>query len=68
MQDSDGDDKEMWEGISKEEWNDWRWQFENRITTVDQLKAVVNLTPEEEEGVARCLARLRMAITPTTQA
>jgi len=64
MQDSDGDDKEMWEGISKEEWNDWRWQFENRITTVDQLKAVVNLTPEEEEGVARCLARLRMAITP----
>ncbi|HBK61142.1 MAG TPA: lysine 2,3-aminomutase, partial [Firmicutes bacterium] len=25
---------------------------------------VVTLTPEEEEGVAKCLARLRMAITP----
>ncbi|MCR4426246.1 MAG: lysine 2,3-aminomutase [Firmicutes bacterium] len=54
----------MWEDVSPSDWNDWRWQFRNRITTLDQLKQVVNLTPDEENGVAKCLAALRMAITP----
>lgn len=54
----------MWEDVSKDQWNDWRWQLAHRITTVEQLKQVVKLTPEEEQGVHQCLTRLRMAITP----
>ncbi len=46
------------------DWNDWRWQLRNRVETVDALKRCIDLTPAEEEGVARCLKSLRMAITP----
>ncbi|MFH1776468.1 MAG: KamA family radical SAM protein [Candidatus Omnitrophota bacterium] len=54
----------MWEGISEEEWNDWRWQLKNRITTAEQLKKIITLTPEEEEGIKHSGGRLSMAITP----
>lgn len=54
----------LWKDVSKEEWNDWRWQVRNRITTVDQLKQVINLSDEEAEKINRSLTRLRMAITP----
>jgi len=54
----------MWEDVTSEEWQDWRWQLKNRITDLDQLRRVLALTSEEEEGVAKCLTRLRMAITP----
>lgn len=54
----------LWKDVSEEQWNDWKWQFRNRITDLDTLKQVVALAPEEEAGVARCLERLRMAITP----
>lgn len=50
--------------IPDEQWNDWHWQVENRVETVEDLKKYVKLTPEEEEGVRKCLGTLRMAITP----
>ena len=54
----------LWKKVTAQEWNDWRWQLRNRITTVDQLKQVVEMTPEEEDMVNRALKSLRMAITP----
>ena len=54
----------LWKNVTEEQWNDWRWQVANRITTLEELKQVIDLTPEEEEGVKRCLQTLRMAITP----
>lgn len=50
--------------VAQKDWNDWRWQVRNRIETLDDLKKYIKLTPQEEEGVARCLECLRMAITP----
>ncbi len=55
---------EMFPNVSDAEWNDWKWQVRNRIETLDQLKKYISLTPEEEEGVAKSLKTLRMAITP----
>lgn len=54
----------LWKNVKKDDWDSWQWQVRNRIQTVDQLKQVVNLTPEEEEGVHECLSVLRMAISP----
>lgn len=55
---------ELWKDVTPEQWNDWKWQVANRITTVEQLKQVINITPEEEDGIHECLKTLRMAITP----
>ncbi len=54
----------MWQDVTDNQWNDWHWQVANRITEIDQLKHLVNLTGEEEEGIRNCLKTLRMAITP----
>ncbi len=55
---------ELWKDVSPEQWNDWHWQVAHRITSLEQLKQVIELTAEEEEGVRQCLQTLRMAITP----
>jgi lysine 2,3-aminomutase len=56
--------KELYPEVTDEQWNDWTWQVKNRVETLDQLKALMTLTEEEEEGVKKSLATLRMAITP----
>lgn len=50
--------------VPEEQWNDWHWQLQNRIETVEDLKKYIAITPEEEDGVRKCLGTLRMAITP----
>lgn len=54
----------LWKDVTPEEWNDWHWQVRNRITTLEQLKQVIDLTMEEAEGIEKCLQLFRMAITP----
>ncbi|MFZ3173031.1 MAG: lysine 2,3-aminomutase [Carboxydocellales bacterium] len=54
----------LWKDITEEQWKDWRWQLSNRITSAEQLREVIELTPTEEQGVKHCLKTLRMAITP----
>lgn len=50
--------------VADEQWNDWKWQVKNRIETLEQLKSLIHLTEEEEQGVKESLKTLRMAITP----
>ena len=54
----------LWSDIDEAQWNDWHWQLTNRITTVDKLSQVINLTDEEKQVIDRSLNTLRMAITP----
>lgn len=54
----------IWKDVTEQQWNNWQWQVANRITDLEKLKQVVNLTPEEEEGVKKSLEILRMGITP----
>ncbi|MDR3287302.1 MAG: lysine 2,3-aminomutase, partial [Prevotellaceae bacterium] len=56
--------KKMFPNVTDQQWNDWHWQVQNRIETLAQLKQYINLTAEEEYGVAKSLETLRMAITP----
>ncbi|MGV8145501.1 MAG: lysine 2,3-aminomutase [Alkaliphilus sp.] len=55
---------ELWKDVTEEQWNDWHWQVKNRITSIEDLKKVINLTKDEEEGIEKCLTTIRMAITP----
>lgn len=54
----------IWADVSEKEWDDWHWQVRNRITTLERLGQVLDLAPEEREGVIRANGNLRMAITP----
>ena len=54
----------LWKGVGDAEWNDWQWQIANRITTVDDLRKVINISDEEAATIEKSLGKLRMAITP----
>jgi len=57
-------DIELWKEVTDSEWNDWRWQVKNRITSVDILKKIINISKEEEEEIEEVLKKFRMGITP----
>ena len=54
----------LWKDVTEDQWLDWKWQLSNRITTLNKLEQVINLTDEERMGVKASLEKLRMAITP----
>lgn len=54
----------LWREVSEKEWNDWRWQLRHRITTFEQIKEIIDLTPEEIEGIKHSKGRLALAVTP----
>lgn len=55
----------FWENVSETDWNDWRWQLKNRITTLNQLERLMpTLTPEEHAGTQLANHKLALAITP----
>lgn len=54
-----------WSHISDTDWNDWRWQLKNRITSLEQLQRLMpSLSPEEHAGTLLANSKLALAITP----
>lgn len=54
-----------WSAVSEADWNDWRWQLKNRVTTLEQLeKLLPTLTPSERAGAKLAKSKLAMAIPP----
>lgn len=54
----------LWKGVTPQQWQDWKWQLRNRITSIEQLEQIIYIKPHEREGIQNCLKKLRMAITP----
>ena len=54
----------LWKDVTNQEWEDWHWQLRNRIYTLEQLRQVIRVTPEEEAAVEKREGRLVMAIPP----
>ncbi len=50
--------------VSDEEWNDWRWQFRNRITTLEELARHLPVPAHEWDLRQHVLRDFRMGITP----
>ena len=54
-----------WKDVPEADWNDWKWQLKNRITTLEKLQRFLpTLTPEEFEGTILANHKLALAITP----
>jgi len=54
-----------WSNVAEADWDDWRWQLQHRITSLEQLQRFLpTLTPEELTGAVLSNRKLAMAITP----
>ncbi len=53
----------IWADVPDEKWNDWRWQLSNRVNDLDEIEGILNLTPEERDGLS-APDKFRVDITP----
>jgi len=56
--------RSIWKGVADDQWNDWHWQQRERVTRLDQLEKVINLTADERQAVVDADAQFHMGITP----
>ncbi|MBN2346352.1 MAG: KamA family radical SAM protein [Candidatus Aminicenantes bacterium] len=49
----------LWKGVDEQQWNDPRWQLQNSIRGVEQLKKVIRLNALQEREIARTVDTLR---------
>ncbi len=54
---------ELWADVADELWNDWQWQLGHRLSSLQQLRELIRLTPEEEEGLS-AEGKFHVDITP----
>jgi lysine 2,3-aminomutase len=50
--------------ISPTDWNNWRWQQRNRVTTLDELDRAIDMTIDEKNAFNACKDRFKAGITP----
>ena len=55
-----------WTEVPDSDWNDWRWQMRNRVTSLEQLERFIpRLTREERAGALLAgRSKLAVGITP----
>lgn len=51
-------------GADEENWNDYKWQLKNRITSVDILSKIINISSEEINKIKEVEKQFRWAISP----
>jgi lysine 2,3-aminomutase len=54
----------LWRNVPEKKWNDWRWQSQNAIRSVRQLRSLLPFTPEELEAIGALEAEYKLAIPP----
>ena len=50
--------------IPQENWNDWKWQFRNRITTVEKLATLIPLSAKEKSQLKLVTTKYPLSVTP----
>ncbi len=56
--------RRFWPGTTAADWNDWHWQFRNRIRTPEELARVFRLSADEYAAVMNHKGPLPVGITP----
>src|SRR5438309_5565020 len=54
----------LWRDVPDHHWDDWRWQSQNAIRSVRQLRNLLSFTNEELEAIGRLEGDYKLAIPP----
>ncbi|MCL2149341.1 MAG: KamA family radical SAM protein [Dehalococcoidia bacterium] len=56
--------RQLFASVSPEDWHDWRWQFKNRITSVEELNEYLPLSGKQQAQLRLVSLKYPFAITP----
>ncbi|MGI6169762.1 MAG: lysine 2,3-aminomutase, partial [Christensenellales bacterium] len=51
-------------GANQRDWDSWQWQLKNRITTIDQLASILELSDAQKTAIQEISGKYRWATTP----
>src|SRR5260370_42518672 len=54
----------LWRDVPETQWNAWRWQSQNAIRSVRQLRTLLPFTPEELEAIGELEGQYKLTIPP----
>src|SRR5262245_6952015 len=54
----------LWRDVPLKQWNDWRWQSQNAIRSVRQLRDLLPFAADELEAIGALEAEYKLAIPP----
>ncbi len=54
----------LWRDVPDHQWNDWRWQSQNAIRSVRQLRELLCFTSEELQAIGALEGEYKLAIPP----
>jgi lysine 2,3-aminomutase len=54
----------LWRNVPKKNWDDWRWQSQNAIRSVRQLRELLSFSPQDLEVMGELEAEYKLAIPP----
>jgi lysine 2,3-aminomutase len=54
----------LWRDVPDHQWNDWRWQSQNAVRSVRQLRQLLSFTAEELEAIGALEGEYKLAIPP----
>lgn len=54
----------IWTDTPESDWNNWVWQQQKRIKTLEQLEKVLNVTEDERQAYLQSHEQFNMGITP----
>lgn len=55
---------EYYKDVSDKDWNNWIWQQKNRISTLEELEKIINVSDAEREAFDKCKDLFHVGITP----
>ncbi|MBE3032153.1 MAG: lysine 2,3-aminomutase, partial [Actinobacteria bacterium] len=53
----------LFKDVTEEEWNDYRWQLRNRLTTTADFDRVLNFTDQQRADLDACMGKFRVSVT-----
>lgn len=57
-------EKNPYSDVPSKQWNNWKWQLENQLTSVDDVIRILNPSEKIIEGIKVASKNFRMSITP----
>src|ERR1035437_1220321 len=56
--------RRLFSHVSDSDWNDWRWHFRNRITSVEELAKYIPVSSKEKTQIKLVMTKYPFAVTP----
>ncbi len=54
----------LFKDVTDDQWNDYRWQLRNRLTTTEDFAQVLHLDERQRADLDACMGKFRVSVTP----